>query len=126
MPIARRHIPSLGPAFARLLPLVLVAAMLLGAVHVGAMRGLAPAAGSIILCTGGQALRVAVDAKGQPVAPAPLCPDCTISLAEDPRAPATPLRAEGLPKRSVWADRSASPKALHGVVPSARGPPIPV
>lgn len=64
-------------------PLVAIAlAMLLvlTAQSMAVARGMPGAAGSIVLCTGAGPVTILTDAEGQPVAPAHVCPDCTLSL----------------------------------------------
>lgn len=64
------------PLFALALALLLV----LTAQSMAVARGTPGAAGSIVLCTGTGPVTILTDAEGQPLAPAHVCPDCTLSL----------------------------------------------
>jgi hypothetical protein len=57
-----------------------ILAVLLTAGAVGSVRGQAMAAGEIVLCAGGAAVTVPVDADGNPTGPPHWCPDCVLSL----------------------------------------------
>lgn len=93
------------------------------AIHVGAMRGQAKAAGSIVVCTGTGPVSIAVDAQGRPVGPAHVCPDCVMTLLAAVDAPAVaPHRVAPCRRISFAAPRVAvRPRARAR--PRARGPP---
>jgi hypothetical protein len=57
-----------------------ILATLLTAGAVGAARGQAAAAGEIVICSGGAAVTVPVDADGNPTGPPHWCPDCVLML----------------------------------------------
>lgn len=110
------------PFFAIALALLLV----LTAQSMAAARGMPGVSGSVVLCTGSGPLTILTDAEGQPVGPAHICPDCTLSsivaLAQDAPLVAHPMgRSEALksPGRSVVLHRIAQPF-------SARDPPAAV
>jgi hypothetical protein len=101
-----------------------ILAVLLTAGAVGAVRGQAMAAGEIVLCAGGAAVTVPVDAEGRPTGPPHWCPDCVLSLLAGVPPAAVPLAAP--------ATASAVPRAVCGLpgtggprrAPAARGPPV--
>jgi hypothetical protein len=112
--------------FARLLHLVLSLALALSG---GAVAGHGPAvAGYAELCRDGAAVMVAVDARGQPVDPAPdgppHCPDCLVPVAGlATGGPAVPARRASAtrairprPRRRTRIDPSCT-------APPARAPP---
>ncbi len=111
----------------RLRPVLILLFALILALTSGAMavaRGQTHAAGMIVLCTGSGPVTVAVDADGQPVGPAHVCPDCALSLIVAVAAPdpvpralsATSVRFRLAPLPAV-----AVPVAL---LPRARAPPL--
>ncbi|MGR3507073.1 MAG: hypothetical protein ACU0B7_14525 [Paracoccaceae bacterium] len=107
------------PFFAIALALLLV----LTAQSMAAARGMSGVSGSVVLCTGTGPVTILTDADGQPVGPAHICPDCTLSLivalAGDAPLVLHPIgRAEALKAvgRSVLLHRIAQPF-------SARDPP---
>jgi hypothetical protein len=87
-------------------------------------RGQADMAGSITLCSGGGFVTVAVDAKGNPVGPAHICPDGIAALfgvtAENPD-----LAWRHVPFRVVDPVRTALIEVPQDAVRTARarGPP---
>ncbi|HEY9020844.1 MAG: hypothetical protein QUV10_10020 [Paracoccaceae bacterium] len=54
--------------------------LVLTAQSMAVARGMPGAAGSVVLCTGTGPVTILTDAEGQPVGPAHICPDCTLSL----------------------------------------------
>ena len=86
----------------------------------GPLRG---GAGSIVICSGGQAVSVRVDATGTPLEPAPTCPDCAlcgvVSTAPGGRF-AEPTLAE---HRLSFVIEPAAATGLDRAAPRARGPP---
>jgi hypothetical protein len=96
---------------------------LLTAGAVGAARGQAMAAGEIVICAGGGAVTLAVDAEGNPTGPAHWCPDCVLLLlaglapsAAGPEAPGALPRAQ--PRQTARARIGLAPQG-----PQARAPP---
>ena len=43
-------------------------------------RSMPSASGAVVLCTGAGPITILTDVQGQPVGPAHICPDCTLSL----------------------------------------------
>ncbi|PWR01540.1 hypothetical protein DKT77_15470 [Meridianimarinicoccus roseus] len=111
-------------AVSPLLALGLAVLMLVTSVHAGQMRGQPRAAGSAVLCVGGEAVRVAVDADGQPVVPPHLCPDCVVSLAAVPPLPALDVPLRATRHAQVWPTRDIAPRTPRAAGPLARGPPV--
>lgn len=105
--------------------LALALLLVLTAQTMAVARGMPGAAGSIVLCTGTGPVTILTDAEGQPIGPAHICPDCTLSLIVSVDHPAPeasrPMgRAEALvlPPAITVLERSAHPF-------SARDPPAP-
>jgi len=86
-------------------------------------RGQAPAVGVIELCSGAGLAAVPVDAEGNPMGPAHVCPDGVAAFINvDVAAPVMPLRPLADGERLVMAQ--AAPVAGAGpVAEQARGPP---
>ena len=106
-----------------ILGLALAALIAVTALHVGAARGQAQVAGSIVLCTGTGPVVVAVDADGQPTGHVATCPDCVLSILAAPDVPAAaPVQRLRVRRqrfgRSRVAGRSAAMRGFR-----ARGPP---
>jgi len=59
---------------------VLALLLVLTAQAMAVARGMPGVAGAVVLCTGTGPVTVLTDAEGQPVGPAHICPDCTLSL----------------------------------------------
>jgi len=103
--------------------MVLATLIVITALHVGAARGQAQVAGSIVLCTGSGPVIVTVDADGQPTGHAKTCPDCVMSILAGPDVPAARLLAAGRLRR-LPLGRSRVLGRSHAVrCPPARGPP---
>ncbi len=109
---------------ARLSCFLLVALMLVSGIAFGAARGQARIAGQLVICSGGAAVTVSVDAEGNPVREVRLCPDGILGAFAAMMPPALtvvlPQAARGL--------RSARPvhagnHALWRPSLPARGPP---
>ncbi|SEQ12101.1 hypothetical protein [Thalassovita taeanensis] len=87
-------------------------------------RGMPPAAGGMVLCTGTGPVSVLVDADGQPVGPPHICPDCALSLfvalAQDPPFVLRPVG--GVVVLHVEAVGNA--EGLLAIPATARGPPV--
>ena len=87
-------------------------------------KGQAGAVGSMVICAGGVSITVAVDADGQPVGPAHVCPECALAMLDGAIAP-----GEALLSRSLSASAQNLPivlvlPAARIAVPWARGPPV--
>ena len=107
----------------RTLRLILVVALMLASVALGAARGQTRVAGEIVLCAGGAVTVQAVDAEGRPVGHVLVCPDMALSLLASV-APA----AVQLPERQHTGFRVAylRDQSAEGFGPrprQARGPP---
>ncbi|MCA8878950.1 MAG: hypothetical protein KDA73_03130 [Rhodobacteraceae bacterium] len=106
-----------------LIALCLALSIALTGVAVGVVRGQVQVAGQIVLCTGNGPVSVAVDAKGKPVGPPRLCPDCAPALLAGvsfvPELPVPP-DSHGTAVASTLPDRAAGPVRLAA---RARGPP---
>ena len=87
-------------------------------------RGAMPAAGVVVLCSGGGILVVPVDASGNPTGPAQVCPDIALSLiaASAPPAPAL-LLPPGLLVETLRPAPTPAAPGLSLPVRRARGPP---
>jgi len=108
---------SLVAAFAML-------AVLLTAGVAGAARGQAAAAGEIVICAGGAAVTLHVDAEGNPTGPPHWCPDCVLTLMAAvaagsvmPEPPTGPVVLRRASVGSLVAGRRC-------MAPVARGPPF--
>lgn len=81
------------------------------------------AAGLMIICSGAGIVQVQVDAEGNPVGPAHICPDCALGALNFAEAPMARLVPERAPDRLRFV---VEPVSLIGLVrsePRARGPP---
>lgn len=89
-------------------------------------RGQAAGLSEMVICSGGAAVTVTVDAQGNPVERPHHCPDCLVHAAID-SAPAASAAAPA----AVSALRFARPARIDVAerslpIPAARGPPAPV
>ncbi len=103
--------------------LVLACLLVLTAQSMAVARGMPGAAGSIVLCTGTGPVTILTDAEGQPIAPAHVCPDCTLSLiVAVAQAVPDAVRPQGRADAVILP--AARPALLRGSYPfSARDPP---
>jgi hypothetical protein len=87
-------------------------------------RGQTMAAGEIVICSGGAAVTLAVDAEGKPTGPAHICPDCALTfLVAAAAPPATiPTLVETVSALALPGIARPTP-AAHVLAPTARGPP---
>lgn len=69
-----RH--ALRPVSAIALALLLV----FTAQSMAVARGMQGVGGAVVLCTGSGPVTILTDSDGQPIAPAHICPECTLSL----------------------------------------------
>ncbi len=110
----------------RWLCIALALALALTSQQMAVARGQSPAAGAMELCIGGRMAMVAVDAEGNPVGPAHICPDAVQAMvltalpATEPRFVALEVTAD-LPGLQDWQRASAVPLRAR-----ARDPPHPV
>ena len=87
-------------------------------------RGAAGVSGSVVLCTGTGPVTILTDASGQPVGPAHICPDCTLSLILALPQTATPV-AHPMGRADNLAMLPLPVIASQGTAPfSARDPPL--
>lgn len=71
---AMRH--ALRPLSALALALLLV----FTAQSMAVARGMQGVGGAVVLCTGSGPVTILTDSEGQPISPAHICPECTLSL----------------------------------------------
>jgi hypothetical protein len=93
------------------------------AVHVGAMRGHAKAAGSIVLCTGAGPVSIAVDAEGAPVGYGHVCPDCVMSVLAAVDAPDVAADRVGSARCVSFGAMPVTRVSAAVAHPRVRGPP---
>ncbi|KUF12190.1 hypothetical protein [Pseudoponticoccus marisrubri] len=60
--------------------LALALMLVVTSLTLSAARGQAAPVGEMVICSGGFAVSVPVDAEGNPTGPAHICPDCALSL----------------------------------------------
>jgi hypothetical protein len=110
-------------SFAPCLSIVLTLLVAVTAIHAGAMRGQAKAAGLIVLCTGSGPVSVAVDADGQPVGSTHVCPDCVMSVIAAADGSASLPRRIAMARRLCFGPTPMAGRSRHLARPCARGPP---
>lgn len=118
--------------FATLLAFALAAVLALTSQTTGQttaqMRGQPVAVGAVVLCIGGGAVTVPVDADGNPAGPAHPCPDCMAAQFTAP-VPGMTLPPRPATRLLTLAAPSATPATLPQtprVHAPARAPPGPV
>lgn len=80
---------------------------------------------AMVICNGAGLQTILLDAQGEPVEPAPICPDCTmVLLAEGPSAPPLLLRRAAKELDLVVVQASQSYIRLDKSVLKARAPPV--
>lgn len=102
-------------------------ALLVTTQQMAAARGQAPAVGEAVLCIGGQAVTVALDADGQPVqgGGAPhFCPDCILHFTDTQYPPVAAHLTQTLRPVVFGPDCAALAGPVAALCPSARGPPV--
>lgn len=110
------------PPLTALLRLTLALAFAIGGTGLMMVRAQAPAATTLVLCTGEGDMGLSLDARGNPVVPGHPCPDCIL-------AGWAVLPGFDLPPRpTLRADLSTAPIRLLPLAqsapqPQARGPP---
>jgi len=106
-----------------ILTFVLSLTLLATSVSQAMARGQMAAGRMVQLCADGEAVTVMMDAQGNPVTPAHLCPDCLAVAADLPHTAPEPAGAAGR-----WAGLSLPvPRQLHLQTPLCaypRGPPV--
>lgn len=109
--------------FLTFVAVVAILATILTAGAVGAGRGQATVAGEIVICSGGAAVTISLDAEGNPTGPAHWCPDCVLTLlAGLSVASVVPAPPAGL--SAAWrASFHAGAFGVRLASPQARGPP---
>ncbi len=108
----------------RLLAPALVAILVLTGQQLAMARGQAMAAGEAVLCIGGVAVSVPVDAQGNPVGPAPICPDCSAHLFVASQGAVWQGRPVPMPTRQGFAATTLATVITFVAVPAtARDPP---
>lgn len=115
------------PVFRTLTAALAILATVLTAGVVGAARGQAAAVGEMVLCSGGVAVSVPVDADGRPTGPPHWCPDCVASLfaaAVDPPALTPSPVVTGAVIIATFGTAPVLPCPHR--TQQARGPPSPV
>ena len=89
-------------------------------------RGMPGVAGAMVLCTGSGPVAVLTDAEGQPVGPAHICPDCTLSLIVA-LAQAGPVTAHPMGRAVAVPQPAVARLAARDIQPfGARDPPAAV
>ncbi|PRY92497.1 hypothetical protein [Donghicola tyrosinivorans] len=105
-----------------ILSLVLAMLMAFTAVHMGFIRGQAPAVGQITLCTGHGPVDIQVDADGNPTK-ARYCPECALHLLAA-AAPWQPTAAHSTSAQALtYPVTGTHAESLSDVPSRARGPP---
>jgi len=113
---------------AALLALSLACIVALTSQTTAQMRGQSVAVGAVVLCIGGGAVTVPVDADGNPTGPAHLCPDCMAAQFTAP-VPGVALPLRPAARLMMLAARLAPPATLPAsprVHAPARAPPVTV
>lgn len=111
--------------FAALLAFALAAALALTSQTTAKMRGQSVAVGAVVLCIGGGAVTVPVDADGNPTGAAHLCPDCMAAqfTALLPGMTLPPRPAAGLLTLAAPLEQQAILPETTRVHAPARAPP---
>lgn len=113
------------PDTKRVCHLILVLAIALTAQVVGSARGQARVAGQMVICSGGAAVTVQVDADGKPIGAPHICPDCAMTLLAAHIAPRLEARRPvSLPFVAWFAPVVPDATPAHRTEPVARGPPV--
>lgn len=106
-----------------ILPLALAALVVLTAQTFAVARGQAAVAGEIVMCSGGVAVTVTVDAEGKPTGPAHVCPDCVMNALAALPASGALAGFERTLLALAFVDVPVLPASADAVVPRARDPP---
>lgn len=100
--------------------------MMATSVTMAVARGQVQVGGQIVICTGDGVVSVDVDAGGNPVGPAHICPDCVLSfMAFSESAPVGPV-APVTVARLVQDVVVVLPASRSLAAARARGPPLSV
>ncbi len=114
------------PAFRPLCALILALVLTLTGQAMAVARGAPGPAGQMVICSGSGPLTVSVDARGQPVGPRHICPDCLAGLTVGLLPAADALVRVLDPAAMVWPVVSVHRPAWRGMGASARAPPVSV
>ena len=82
------------------------------------------AAGSIIICSGAGVVQIQLDADGNPIGPAHICPDCALGALAFIDLPQSEPSAVGLEYQIGFVIEPVSLSGIAGSEPRARGPPV--
>ncbi len=107
----------------RLLSLFLALVVVLTSQQLALARGQAMASGEMVLCVGGGLLTVAVDASGNPVGPAHVCPDGVMSFAGTDLPPVILPQTGTVTVADLPQGVAQNGTAALVASPIARGPP---
>ena len=110
----------------RLFAVFLMLAMVATTGSMAMMRGPGAAgAQAMVICNGAGLETILIDADGEPVDPAPICPKCTmVMLADGPPPPFMVLRGEAQKMALVLAQSSQSYVRMDKSGLKARAPPV--
>ncbi|HKK97110.1 MAG TPA: hypothetical protein VJ928_02945 [Marivita sp.] len=116
MRILLRHITSV----------LLLIVVVFASTELAAARGQAPAAGTLVICTGSGPIHILVDKNGEPTGRVMICPDYALAFYAD-AAPQTPKALRIDVWHALWQARALRLGFAQAAPQShARGPPIPV
>jgi len=115
MSLRRHNIASL------LLAILIALTSVTMAVARGQMRD---ATGTMVLCTGAGAVTVQVDANGEPVGPAHICPDCAIGAFDTLDVRFDMPAPFAVAVSVVYAESDQYWHATRAIRERARGPPL--
>ncbi len=109
----------------RLFAMFLVLTMVATTGSMAMMRDRDAGAQAMVICNGAGLQTILLDASGEPVDPAPICPECTmVTLAEGPLAPVMTLCGAPHQMTLVFAHVSQSYVRLNKSNLKARAPPV--
>lgn len=108
-----------------LLALLVILTMVATTGSMAVMRDRDAGVQAMVICNGAGLQTILLDANGEPVDPAPICPDCTmVMLAEGPPAPLLVLRGAEQKLAQVLVQASQSYVRLDKGALKARAPPV--
>lgn len=114
----------MNPSFRQFAGFALALIIALTSVTMALARGQTrDATGTIIICSGAGVVQIQLDAKGNPVGPAHICPDCAVGALAWVEAPLLVLETEGVAHRLSFNIERMSLAGLARSEPRARGPP---
>ncbi|MBD3679347.1 MAG: hypothetical protein HUJ27_13245 [Rhodobacteraceae bacterium] len=106
-----------------ILSVLLAVSLALTTVGMGGARGAMASTQSVVICAGGEPVRMLLDSHGQPVEPAPHCPDCVIGALAVAPAPAGAGQPEYLSSTLHVTLRQDGRTGRSAPIAVARGPP---